>query len=60
MFVMMQHFVAIIADASIRIGGVMVMTIVEMIPTRKIVMVRIFFLFPFFVMFIIIMFKSNM
>ena len=50
---MIPNFAAIVAYASTRIGGAMVITIVEMIPTRKIAMVRMFFLFHS------IMFKSN-
>ena len=46
-FVAMTYFVARVADASIWIGGVMVVTIVEMDPTSKIAVVRIFH-FPIF------------
>ena len=44
-FVIMTKFFARVADASFRIGGVMVKTIVEMHPTRKIAVVRKLFHF---------------
>ena len=52
-FVVMGYLLVKGGYASVRIGGVMVMTIVEMDPTKKIVVVRKFFIFPFFVMFIL-------
>ena len=47
-FVVMAYFLVKGGAASIRIGGVMVMTIVEMDPTRKSAVVRMLFIFPFF------------
>ena len=47
-FVLMVYFLVKGGAASIRIGGVMVMTIVEMDPTRKSAVVRMLFIFPFF------------
>ena len=52
-FVLMVYFLVKGGDASVRIGGVMVMTIVEMGRTSKIALVWKFFIFPFFVMFIL-------
>ena len=46
-FVLMAYFLVKRVAASICISGVMVITIVEMDPTRKIAVVRMFFIFPF-------------
>ena len=59
-FVATTNFVAQVADASIWIGGVMVIKIVEMDPTRKIAVVRILFIFPFFGMFILCLYEIYM
>ena len=51
-FVVMTNSVVRITNASLSDGGVMVTMTVEMDQMRKIVVVRIFFIFPFFLMFI--------
>ena len=48
----MTNPVVRITNASLSDGGVMVTMTVEMDQMRKIVVVRIFFIFPFFLMFI--------